>query len=115
MGDIESYSQHVDFETFLSQFKTEEEIDQLEIQDLLNIDLEKIGELKEKVNEYTEVTSQLIEKGSKDDGKEELLVFLCEKLNEIKKNEMNIQVFINNIEKVDGICFSGQKTDVYFK
>ena len=115
VGDIESYSQHVDFETFLAQFKTDEDVEHLEIQDLLNIDYEKIGDLKEKVGEYTELTSKLIEQGDKEDGKEELLVFLCEKLNDIKKNEMNIQVFINNIDKVDSICFSGNKTEVYFK
>ncbi len=115
VGDIEPYSQHVDFDTFLSQFKSDEEVDQLEILDILNLDLEKIGELKEKISEYTELTSQQIEQGEKEEGKEDLLVFLCEKLNEIKKNEINIQVFINNIEKVDSICFSNNKTDVYFK
>ncbi len=115
VGDIEPYSQHVDFDTFLASFKNEDEVNQLEIQDLLNIDYEKIGELKEKVGEYSALTSQLIENGSKEDGKEELLVFMCEKLNEIKKNEINIQVFVNNVDKVDSFCFSENKTEVYFK
>lgn len=115
IGDIEPYSQHVDFETFLSQFQSYDDINQLEIQDLLNIDYEKIGELKEKVSDFTEVTSEMIQKGNKADGNEELLVFLCEKLNDIKKNEINIQVFINNIDRVDSICFADNKTEVYFK
>jgi hypothetical protein len=82
---------------------------------MLNIDYEKIGELKEKVGEYTKLTSSIVQKGNKADENEELLVFLCEKLNEIKQNEINIQVFINNIEKVESICFSESKTEVYFK
>ena len=82
---------------------------------MLNIDYEKIGELKEKVSEYSEIISALIEKGSKEEGMEELLVFMCEKLNEIKKNEINIQVFVNNVEKVEGICFSKKNTEVFFK
>ena len=57
----------------------------------------------------------MIQRGNREDGNEDLLVFLCEKLNEIKKNEINIQAFINNIEKVDGVCYSGDKTEVYFK
>ena len=100
---------------FLHNLKNEEEISQLEIQDMLNIDYEKLGELKEKATEYTEVTSKLIENRIKEGGEEDLLVFLCEKLNEIKRNEINIQVFINNIEKVDSMCFSENKTEVYFK
>ncbi len=112
VGDIESYSQHVDFESFLASFKNEDEIDKLEIQDLLNLDFEKVGELKEKAWNFVELASNL-EKEKEE--KDELVVFLCEKLNDIKRNEINIQVFVNNIDKIDSICYSGNKAEVYFK
>lgn len=111
VGDIESYSQFVDFSTFLATFKNEEELDNLEIQDLLNIDFEKVGELKEKAMNYIEMASSLDKERHDND---DLVVFLCEKFNEIKRNETNIQVFIDNIEKVDSICYSGERAEVYF-
>ena len=95
----------------MSTFKNEDEVDNLEIQDLLNIDFEKVGELKEKAWNYVEMASSM---DKYKDEKDELVVFLCEKLNDIKRNEINIQVFIDNIEKVDSICYSGEKAEVYF-
>jgi hypothetical protein len=113
VGDIETYSQHVDFQTFLAQFKNEDELSRFEIQDLINIDYEKLGELKEKAVEYTEAASSIVQ-GSNTQGSDDLLVFFCEKLNDIKRNEINIQLFVNNIEKVDSLLFSNDKTAVYF-
>ncbi len=101
----------MDFSNFLAAFKNEDELDKLEIQDLLNLDYEKVGELKEKAWNFIETASAL-EKEKEE--KDELVVFLCEKLNDIKRNEINIQVFVNNIESVDSICYSGNKAEVYF-
>ena len=79
IGDIENYSQSVDFQTFLSQFKTDEDIKELEVQDVLNIDYEKLEELKEKCVEYIDILSNM------DDGEEggyrKLMMFFCDKLN----------------------------------
>lgn len=90
IGDIESYTQNIDFQFFLSQFDNEDEIDQLEIQDLFNVDLETIGDLKEKTTELLNTASTVVENGDESEGeKENLLLFFCEKLNVI--------VFINQI------------------
>ena len=126
IGDIEKYSQHVDFQTFLSQFQNEEQVNELEIQDLLNIDYEKLGEMKEKCLEYIDILSHLEDdKDNEEDkkGYRKLMMFFCEKLNvkniflnfkQIKKNEINIQVLINNIDKIDSFVFSDKNTQVYF-
>lgn len=79
IGDIENYSQHIDFQTFLSQFKTEEDIKELEIQDVLNIEYDKLTDIKEKCLEYIDILSNM------DDGEEggyrKLMMFFCDKLN----------------------------------
>jgi hypothetical protein len=111
IGDIEQYSQHVDFQTFLSIFKNEEEIDAFEIQDLLNLDFERIGELKGRATELLEASTQLKENTQESD---ELLLFFCDKMNDLKRNEINVQLFVNNIHKVDSLVFSENKTQVYF-
>jgi hypothetical protein len=111
IGDIEQYSQHVDFQSFLSIFKNEDEINDLEIQDLLNLDFERIGELKERASGLIEASTQVKENTLESD---ELLLFFCEKLNDLKRNEINVQLFVNNIHKVDSLVFSENKTQVYF-
>ena len=78
LGDIESYTQNVDFQTFLAKFKNEEEISEFDIQELLNLDYEKLAELKDRTTELIDATSTLVEKS---EGNEELLIFFCEKLN----------------------------------
>ena len=82
--------------------------------DLFNFDFEKIEELKDKVTHFSEITSNLIE-NTDEEGNEDLLVFFCEKLNDIKRNQINLQQFVNNIEKVDGLLFSENKKEIYFK
>ncbi len=86
IGEIESYSQHVDFQSFLSQFQSNEEINEFEIQDLLNIDYEKLGEMKEKCLDYIDILSNM-HQGDDDDtdekGYRKLMLFFCDKLNVI--------------------------------
>ncbi len=85
----------------------------MEIQDLLNIDFERIGEMKERATDLIEAGSNLME-SNRESGHEELLVFFCEKLNDLKRNELNTQLFVNNIDKVDNLVFEENKTHVYF-
>jgi len=55
----------------------------LEIQDLLNIDYEKLGEMKEKCLEYIEILSSLDDREDENDeqGYRKLMLFFCDKLN----------------------------------
>lgn len=88
IGEIETYSQHVDFQSFLSQFQNKEELNELEIQDLLNIDYEKLGEMKEKCLEYIDLLSNMDSADETDEkGYRKLMVFFCDKLNVIKVNK----------------------------
>jgi hypothetical protein len=90
-------------------YKDREEIEKLEIEDLLNIDLEKINNLKDKANDLIEACND-----SSGDQKDELSIYFNEKLNELHKNETNLQTFINNIDKVDTLVFYENKTQVNF-
>ncbi len=84
IGEIESYSQHVDFQSFLSQFQNKEELNELEIQDLLNLDYEKLGEMKEKCLEYIDILSTMESDDETDEkGYRKLMLYFCDKLNVI--------------------------------
>lgn len=124
IGEIESYEQKVDFEMFLSQFKDEEEISTFEIHDLLNVDYEKLGELKEKTTDLIDICSKL---PNDETGKSQLMLYFCEKLNvkfkiknilfqkDLKRNETNVQLLVNNVDKIDNLIFSQDKIQVCFK
>jgi predicted RNA-binding protein with EMAP domain len=93
-------------------YKDDEELNKLEIEDLLNIDLEKISELKDKAKDLIEACNE--QKDNTEGRNEELLIFFGEKLNDLNKNEANLQTFINYVDKVDTLVFTENKTQVNF-
>lgn len=113
----------IDFEKFIGLFQNENEINNLEIQDLLDTDFEKLSELKAKAEEFTDATSTLLEEKTKTDPnhgesvipEEELMNFFMEKLNEMKQNELNLRIFIDNLERVKGIAYSNNGVKIYYK
>lgn len=116
MDDIEEHVQIMDLHKFLYQFKNEEEVRNLEIQDLLDIDYEKLEELKDKAKEFIDATSIMIEEKAGQDTQSEsdLLLFFSQKLQELLNNEINLQIFVNNLEKVKGISYSNNGIKVFF-
>ena len=50
VGTYEDIEQIIDFEKFISLFQNENEINNLELQDLLDTDFEKLSELKSNYN-----------------------------------------------------------------
>ena len=115
---IEAEEQKMDIREFFANY-TEKDIDKLELHNLLDIDYEKLEELKEKALEFIDASSLVIqEKKNEDktsDEEEELSTFFLKKLEEIIGNKLNIQIFINNIEKVNSLSYSNKGVKVYFK
>ncbi len=113
----------IDFEKFIGLFQNENEINNLEIQDLLDTDFEKLSELKAKAEEFTDATSTLLEEKTKMNPsteesvipEEQLMNFFMEKLNEMKQNELNLRIFIDNLERVKGIAYSSNGVKIYYK
>ena len=119
IGDIDKHTVTIDFERFLLQFKNEEEIRNLELHDILDIDYDQLNEIKTKATEFIDVTSSVIydmeQKGESTATESELLVFFYEKLQEIQSNEINIQIFANNLIKVKGVCYNHNGVKLFFK
>jgi hypothetical protein len=91
----------------------------LELQDLLDVDYEKLEELKEKTSELIDATSMLISEKEKLEediqGEVGIVIFFDQKLQEMRQNEFNLKIFVNNIEKVSGISYNVNGVKVYFK
>lgn len=91
----------------------------------METDIDKLSSLKAKAEEFTDATSTLLEdkvKNNNDnnenvntEAEEELMYFFMEKLNEMKQNEINLQIFIDNLEIVKGISYSQNCTKIYYK
>jgi hypothetical protein len=105
--------------TFLNQYVTQEDLDNLELRDMTDIDNERLEELKEKSVEFIDATSHIImlkeEKGEVDSSQQDLVMFFNEKLQELRANDINIQIFIQNLEKVCGISYEKNGARIYFK
>lgn len=106
-------------EDFLAQFSRDEDVEKLEINQLLDIDNKKLKELMNQAEEFIDATSYLIsekEKNGQDVNTENaLLQFYVEKLNELKENEIQMQVCLQNLDKVDGIQYEKDGAKLFFK
>ena len=99
---------------FLNQYFSQEDLDKLELSHMTDIDYEKLEELKEKSIEFIDATSH-IANHDEDETSVSLAVFFNEKLNELKENEINMQIFIQNLDKVSGISYEKNGCRIYFK
>jgi hypothetical protein len=117
--EIEHHSQVINFYKFLQQFKTEEEVHNLELQDILDIDYDKLNEIKEKSLEFIDAASLLCEEfdqqGKDIENISELLFFFSNKLNEMKSNEINLQIFTDNLDRVKVIHYTSNGVKVFFQ
>jgi hypothetical protein len=93
----------LDFIKFLSQFDNENELTSLEINDILNLKLEKIVGLKEKIKKIIEIAYNY-----KENNDESVFNEVLYKLNEIydkilqeEKKMENVQFVINKIDKIN--------------
>lgn len=109
----------IDFYNLLSQFKNEDEIRELEIIDLIDVDYELLAELKGKAMEFIDATSYLIEekkkKNEETNSDEAFVLFLSEKFQEMRNNEINLQIFVSNLEKVKELCYSNNGVKIFFR
>jgi len=116
--EIEANCQKMDLKTFFSYY-SEKDFEKLELNNLLDIDYEKLEELKCKAKEFIDATSVLIaEKKAENKNTEEeeqLSIFFIKKLEEILENKLNIHRFVNNIEKVNTLSYSNNGIKVNFK
>jgi len=116
VGDIEPYKQIINFNNFLYQFD-ESEVPRLEIQDLLDVEYEQLEDMKDKCKEYYDFTDQIVQQkraSVSNPDEEHLLIFFTNKLEELALNENNIQIFMNNIDKVESLSYNKNGTKVYF-
>ena len=108
IGEINSSKKQVNFLTLMAMFD-EEEINEISVEELLRVDLKKIGEMKQKLKNIINYVNEA--EGDKD----EAINMLNEKSKQIDKNIDNIQNVEANIENIDKIIYGDNETKVIFQ
>ena len=108
IGEINSSKKQVNFLTLMAMFD-EEEINEINMEELLGVDLKKIGEMKQKLKNIINYVNEA------EGDKEEAINMLNEKSKQIDKNIDNIQNVEANIENIDKIIYGDNETKVIFQ
>lgn len=119
--DIQPKEQMIDFPKLLLQFKTPEEIQSLQVKDLLDIDSEMLEELKKKCQDFTNVASSLSEEkersGQTEEAKsdQQFMQYLMDQYVKMQDNSINLDIAVNNIDKIKSLQYNDDGVKVYFK
>ena len=110
--DLPSKEQMIDFNKFLLQFKSVDEIKDLTAIDLFDIDSELLEQLKEKCRNFTDVAAKISEEkekmGQSEEAKNDQYI-------ELQNNSINVEIAKNIIDKIKSLQYSAEGVKVFFK
>ena len=119
--DIQPKEQMIDFNKFLLQFKDVKDVQGLQVSDLLDIDSDVLEDLKKKCQDFTDAAAYLSEEKEKAGQIEEaksdqqFMQYLMNQYVEMQNNKINLDIAVNNIEKIKHLKYSDDGVKVYFK
>ena len=119
--DIQPKEQMIDFNKLLLQFKNIEEVQSLQVKDLLDIDADLLEDLKKKCQDFTDTAAYLSEEKEKAGQTEEaksdqqFMQYLMNQYIEMQNNSINLDIAVNNIDKIKDLQYSAEGVKVYFK
>jgi hypothetical protein len=119
--ELPSKEQMIDFNKLLQQFKSEEEVQDLEVADLLDIDSKILDDLMKKCRDFTDAAAYLSEEkertGQLEEAKsdQQFMQYLMNQYIEMQNNSINLAIAVNNIEKIKGLQYNSDGVKVYFK
>ena len=119
--DIQPKEQMIELNKLLLQFKTPEEIQSLQVKDLLDIDSEMLEDLKKKCQDFTNAASNLSEEkersGQIEEAKsdQQFMQYLMNQYVQMQDNNINLDIAVNNIDKIKSLQYNDDGVKVYFK
>jgi len=119
--ELQDKEQTIDFNKFLLQFKSLDEVKKLTISDLFGVDGPKLEELKQKCRDFTNDTSLLSEEKSKAGDTEQaekdqkLMNYFMEQYVQMQDNRINVDIVVDNIDKIKELKYNDKVVSVYFK
>jgi len=119
--DLPPKEQMIDFNKFLLQFNSIEEIKNLTPIDLFDIDSKLLEQLKEKCRNFTDVAAKISEEkekqGQMEEAKndQEFMQYLMNQYIELQNNSINVDIAINTIDKIKNLQYNAEGVKVFFK
>ena len=119
--EIQPKEQRIEIEKLLLQFKSPEEIQSLSVKDLLDIDSEMLEDLKKKCQDFTNAASNLSEEkersGQIEEAKsdQQFMQYLMDQYVKMQGNSINLDIAVNNIDKIKSLKYNDDGVKVYFK
>lgn len=126
--EVPKQEQRINFDSLLYQFKSPDEIKELQVIDIFDIDSEKMNSIQEKCADLINILSYKIEGESKNEGEScteqeieesnadtKFMEYLVEQSNSLKTNKMNLDIITANIEKIKEFRFNSNGVQVFFK
>ena len=119
--DIPPKEQMIDFNKFLLQFNSVDEIKNLTPIDLFDIDSKLLEQLKEKCRNFTDVAAKISEEkekqGQMEEAKndQEFMQYLMNQYIELQNNSINVDIAINTIDKIKNLQYNAEGVKVFFK
>ena len=108
IGEINSSQRQVNFLTLMAMFE-EDELNEINIEELLGVDIQKLKEMKNKLGKIINYVDNV------DGEKKEVINMLKEKEKQIDKNIDNIKNVESNVENIDKIIYGENETKVMFQ
>ena len=117
--EIQEHKQKIDFLHLLSLIKDVNEVNDLEVVDLLDVDAALIGELEEKCLDFigaaADIASQKASSTEEDQENEAFMMYLTTLRTEMNQNNINLQILLDNLDKVKHLQYSKNGVQVYFE
>ena len=119
--DLPPKEQMIDFNKFLLQFKSVDEIKDLTAIDLFDIDSELLEQLKEKCRNFTDVAAKISEEkekmGQTEEAKndQDFMQYLMNQYIELQNNAINVDIAVNTNDKIKSLQYSPEGVKVFFK
>ena len=108
IGEINSSQRQVNFLNLMAMFD-KSELNEINIEQLLGVDIQKLGEMKEKLGKIISYVDEV------EGEKNQTLNMLKEKSKQIDKNIENIKNVEANVENIDKIIYGENETKVIFQ
>jgi hypothetical protein len=103
---LESELALVNLENYLAKFD-EDEVSEMTVKDILTFDLKEFDGIKNKLEEILEVVIKSNDK--------EIIDFLSEKIKSVDTNRNNINLILNNLDKVEDFVILSETLKFFFK
>ena len=119
--DIQPKEQTIEFNKLLLQFKSPDEIKDLQVKDLLDIDSETLEDLKKKCQDFTNAASNLSEEkerlGQTEEAKsdQQFMQYLMDQYVQMNDNSINLDIVVNNIDKLKYLQYNDDGVKIFFK